>query len=108
EDDMPTEDEVLKFDGTLFYFESDLMSDSAIHVISADSALYSDTVFYAFKRDYADTSIYSFFGDSVSFAQYIKSVYHADSVQAVDSSNISLFSIGNWGISGNSGLVDTN
>jgi len=84
------------------------LGDTVLYAHYAGTANYSDTVWFAYNNDYADSAMYSYWADTTNYAFIISEALTSDSALYADSTNVALVSNGNWRLDGNSGLDDSN
>jgi hypothetical protein len=99
---------VLKWNGTSWVSAPDQIAsacDTVDFAISTQNSVYADTAVYALNcisTSYVDSSSFAFYSDT---ADYAFSAGHSNTAQFSDysdTSNVSLYSLGNWGLTGNS------
>lgn len=99
---------VLKWNGTSWVSAPDQIAsacDTVDFANSTQNSVYADTAVYALNcisTSYVDSSSFAFYSDT---ADYAFSAGHSNTAQFSDysdTSNVSLYSLGNWGLTGNS------
>lgn len=101
--------DVLKWDGTTWIPEEDLVADTLDFAFYADSANFADTADFAINCEtpvWVDSAGYAVYADTSAFADAgLHSVY-ADSSLWADSAGVVSYAINNWGINGNDNITD--
>ena len=103
--------DVLKWDGLNWIPEEYDMPDSILFAFYSDSALFAERANFAENCAipiWVDSSMYAIYGDSASYAANTEFAEYADSSNFSDTSSVSYYSLGNWGLNGNSDLLDEN
>ncbi len=99
---------VLKFNGSVFTEQEDILGDLSLLSQIADSSSYSDTSQFSTFAVYADSSHHSQFSDSSNFVWLMTLSPFSDSTIYVDSIENINYAIGNWGLKGNNNTDATN
>lgn len=100
--------DILKWDGFAWVPDQDSVAscDTVAYALQSDTAAYADTAFYASNCEtvsvtFVDSADFSNYADTADFAYNAENTIYADTAAWVDTSNVALFALGNWGLEGN-------
>ena len=105
--------DILEWDGVNWVPGADdiaLNADTAQFAYVSDSATYADTAFFAQNcvlLTNADSAGFAYLSDTANYAFIGMMAVYADSASYADTANVALYSLGNWGLNGNTG-TDSN
>jgi len=96
--------QLLKFNGTNFINDDDLLYDSTLFSYYSLNSGYSDTALVGIANvSIVDTVLFSFLADTVSYSNEIYNVTNADSSLYADTAAYSYYTLNAWQIDGNPG-----
>jgi len=98
---------VIRYNGITYFWSEDSLYNDPFAEMS-DSVHFADTVWFAFNDSYADSASFALSVDSILYAWELITVMNSDTSAIPDSAGVGLFSLGNWGLNGNYGVVDSN
>jgi len=103
--------DVLKWNGTTWVPEQDnitTLNDSILFAYNSENSVYSDSSNFALNCIFPqliDSSNYSYYADSTNYALLSNFSNYSDSANYAITAGVAQYSIGNWGINGNSGIL---
>ncbi len=104
-----TTDYTIKYDGLNFYLAADSLNSPAQFAFDSQLANYVDTVEAAYTNsNTADSAEFSFQAGTSSMSSSAFFSYESDTAQFADTVYSSIYSTGNWLLTGNSGNTSVN
>jgi hypothetical protein len=103
--------DILKWNGLAWVPAEYDMPDSILHAVYSDTAHYADVALFAENCEtpvWVDSAFYALKSDSSNFSLSSYAAVYSDSALFSDSAGVASFSLGNWGLNGNSATDETN